>query len=286
MEVAMSTARKGTRLSAGDVPKGLLWIDGITGSQRSGWSLDAICLNNRRVDKDSLPLETGLVAPLVDIQADHFRVSKTEMFVLKVPNLEMAEKVIDPADVLRSIVPSIRSSQRHSLFKVRSDPAVYVPALLLIRMLYTGNKLLDSLLLIENGIDLLGSAQIADGIAEITPGPAYSNPNKKPVIPQIAAWMQLCLDARRSHGSVLEHFRRGEIGFHLPHVSFECWAWGISTDVGVLVTELNGVDMRLPIPSDQIVVRMGDIRHKFKSYSPMQKSPLSRSSISRRNEAS
>lgn len=268
-------ARRGTRLSAGEVPKGLLWIDGVTGGAHSNWSLDALCLNNRRIEKAPLPLATGLTAPLVDIHADHFRVSKTEMFVLKVPFLEMAEKVIDPGDILRLIAHGIKNTQRHRLYKVRSDPAVFVPALLLIRLLYTGNKLLDRLLFIENGIDLLGAARVTDGVVEITPGPAYSNPNNKPVLPQLAAWTQTCPDARRSHGSVLNHFRRGEIDLSLPRVSFECWAWGISVGGGVLVTELNAVDLQLPIPSDHIVIGVGAAQRRYRSYSPAQKSPLS-----------
>lgn len=271
----MRTARKGTRLSASDVPKGLVWIDGVRRSRTGIWEFEALCVNHRRIERASLPLETALVAPLVDVHAGHFQVSKTEMRFISIPFLERAEMLADPNDVLRLIAPGIRASTRHELYRVSCDPPIYVPALLLIRMLFTGNKLLDRLLFTENGVDLLGSARIDEGIVEVVAGPAYSNPSNKPVIPQMIAWTQLCPDARRSYGSVLNRFKQGGIGLYLPRAAYDCWAWGIATDVGLLVTEMNAVDLKRPIPADSITVRAGELRRQFRSYSPVQKSPLS-----------
>src|SRR5690606_14987638 len=118
----------------------------------------------------------------------------------------------------------------------------YVPAHLLIRLLFSGSALLDKILFTPNGIDLLGHAREKDGTIEVIPGPAYRNPQRSPTIPRLIAWTQMCSDARRAHSSVLSYAWQGLINMELPIMALQCWVWCVRTDAGLLAFDINGSD--------------------------------------------
>jgi len=271
----MNGARRGTTRAAADVPKGLLWVDGIRTMTPQGPGFECLCVSDRRIQKRTMPFVTALTAPLVHIGAPHFNDARTEMLLVEIRHLERAECLYDPRDLLKYIVPSARPSRRHHIYKISGDPPVYIPALLIIRALFAGNRILDSLLMVENGADLLGTASVVADAVEVVPGIAYPSSTMSPVLPRRVAWMQLCSDARCAHASVLQYARQGEIAIRLPRAALTCWVWGMVTDVGVLATELNGIDLRLPIPKDTIIVAGRDDQQRFPSYTPRRKSALS-----------
>lgn len=271
----MSTSRKGTRGSSRDVPKGLIWVDGIQGDTHNGWCLEGLCFVNRRITTSKFPFSVGLVAPLVDINSDLFLKSSTEMLFISVPDLASAEVVYDPGDLVRPLAHGIRPSLRHSLYKVQDEPPVYIPALLIIRALFTGNKILDQLLMIENGIDYLKVEIPQEADSDEGPGSSWIKTEDAPILTRIATWIQQCPDARLCYGSILNNARRGEIALALPHVSMEGWVWGVATDAGLIATEINAVDFRYTALNAGIAVEKGQSISRVRSYALRPKIPSS-----------
>lgn len=261
---------------ADQMPAGLVWVDGI-GRVGDQWRLETICVKPEGHVRQPMSLEAGRVLALADTRSRIFERAPTAMHKFSIADLSRAETVYDPRDVLDPLVPGIQASRRHQLIQVSDSPRVFVPALLLVRALFSGVKVLDQHLLLPNAIDLMGVARITGDAVHVTAGPAFGRSDLKAgTFARAVAWAQTCPDAKRSHASVLAHARQGEIGLSLPAVSMEFWAYGYEVDSGFLAYELNGVDVRLPIPRNELVLDAHGKTHRFASYIPTRKSPWSR----------
>lgn len=271
----MIAAQSTRRASTAKVPRGLLWIDGVRSLSGSQVILDALCCRGFKTERSPINLITAMKGPLVDERASFYRERDTDMVLLQNRSLSECETCADPRDLLEPLSHGIRPSKRHHVYRFDGDPVVWIPALLLIRALFAGSRVTEKVLMCPNGVDFLGSAQLVDDAVEIVPGPLYSNPGRYAALPRLIAWTQTCADARQSHASVLHAASSGEISLRLPDARMTCWVRGLRTDGGLLVTEVNAVDLRFPIPADQIVLTSDKEVQCWPSYEPRKKSALS-----------
>lgn len=100
---------------------------------------------------------------------------------------------------------------------------------------------------------------------------------------RVLAWVLSNLDGRLCHASILENARAGRIGLRLPEIGLSGWVHGIEMEAGLLVFDIYGVDIRFPIPSEEILLQRssgsGQPR-RFATYAPPPKSPWNRNADS------
>jgi len=87
--------------------------------------------------------------------------------------------------------------------------------------------------------------------------------------------MLMTRDGKQAHASILKYAYDEKISLDLPSVSIAGWAYGIEVGNGLLVTELNGLDVKFPLTRDKISIQVGKSVKHYTKYEPPVKSPLS-----------
>lgn len=260
------------------VADGLVWVDGIRRTS-DGWVLDALCLRGERIERHDMDLRAGLRTQLVDTEGRFYTGNVTPDIRIDVNDLRRAARVYDPEELFRHSLPRLRCSSRHAAYLLPGDQRIYVPALLIIGMLFGGQKDLERVLLSKTGMSGLGEAE--KSVSEVV-----INLKRDRVPPQISnrlarhlAWGLASEDAGRSHASILDFAKRGRIDLQMPEAGLNCWASAIECEGEFLVTELRAVDLNLPIPAPEIVVQGVGRTKRVKAYVKRKKSPKSSSYV-------
>lgn len=273
------TGRIERRESSYPVPKGLVWVDGIRLQGDSSWSLDALCLRGERIERHDMDLQAGLRTQLVDTDGRFYTRNITPDILIHVDDLRNAAPVLHPQELFRNSLPRLRTSDRHAVYLLPGDEKIYVPALLLIGMMFGGQNDIERVLLSDAGLTQFGKAEMNERQVELHLNRDQVPPTISDRLARLLAWGLVSDDARRSHASILDYAHQGRIDLKIPKVSLSCWASAIECDDEFLVTEFRSVDLKLPIPANEIVIRGVGRSKRIKSYAKRKKSPLSSSYV-------
>lgn len=210
-----------------------------------------------------------------DINLPIFRRADTLMKPFDWREVSRAERLLEPEKLVRRIVPRCSAKRRHAIFKMPGPTTVYIPAFLMIQLLFRQSIEIASRLWVPNGAAMLCHGIREDDTMKVV---AHRRIGKKlsPAEFRTLAWLNAREDARRSYASVLRYARAGEINLDLPDFRLSAWVWGIELDCGIFCAELNGTDLHLPIGTSEILARQGSKEELIPSFEPRVRSMESR----------
>jgi hypothetical protein len=190
-------------------------------------------------------------------------------------NLAFSEELVNPSELIKRAIPGIPASSDHLIYKIDGETPVYIPALLLIRSLYMGDKRLNRAVLMPNGIDLLAQrVGEAENPKIVFRRNVYQNPSGH--IVRTIAWLLSSHTARLSHASVLAAAREGRIALRNAEVMLTGWVRGIDLDgVGLLAYALGSAQLNYPVPYEEILVQVGSKEYVHQARVPINPSPWS-----------
>lgn len=252
----------------------LVWLDGFNRDKRGHYRLDAIHKYGRRLVREAFAF-SDVPGEVIGTNAPWLHRVNTCVESLVCYDLQEADAVLYPKELFECFTSDIEISNNHAIYKIDGAVSIYIPAILLIRHLFMGNRLLDQCLLLPGGIDRLGAAHVDGDAIIIYTSPMVRVTDVTARVARILAWLMTNHDARLAHASILSAARSGQIALECPPLSIEGWAHGIDLDPGLLAFQLHSVDIRLPLSQQEIVVHVGDKIRRFSSYSPPQRSPWS-----------
>lgn len=252
---------------------GVIWIDGIEQDRNRQWQARIFERKRIRVEADLRRFD-DLPKIAVDVSDNWFTATRTCNVAFTFPDLSQAEQLLRPKELVSRFSRDLAVSDRHAIYKISDGEQNYfIPAMLLIKKLFGGNQVFERYLLLPNGADLMGVAQVEAERIRITTNRGIEEPDVSKRYARILAWLLTNDAAKRAHASVLRHAREGGIGLEVPSVAMSGWIRGIVMDEGIFVVTMDGVDMRLPIEREKVVIKAGSKRWYFKSYEPRVLSP-------------
>lgn len=205
------------------------WLDAITHTRHAGW-----CYQGIRSGKE---LEPTLVQPAEELKQHlYYRTPWQEQLdegffiTVDIPDIARGQRLINPRPVIRSLIPGLKSTGKHALYRFDIDGEIYVfPALFFIAWLYLRRRALAHYLfmpgMLESHLD--PSPELKDEEIIMRVGPSFNRKWLTGDNARFMAWLALHADVRRAWGSVAEHALRGEIDLALPHASMQGRVGGI-----------------------------------------------------------
>lgn len=250
------------------------WVDSIFRDRDGHWKLQLLCNDGGQWVSRAVPAET----PHLEMMDETVFVPRirTGCLPLNSINLAAMEELVDPIGLFSPWMPGMPASRNHSVYKLDVDGiSVFVPAFLLIQALYMGDKMLHRALWTPNGIDILVNST----------GPATEpqlrfrkNPEQNPSghVVRTLAWLTSSRDARLSHANVLGAARDGRISLRPVEVYINGWIRGVDLDErGLLAFALGSVHLTYPVPYKDVVVHVGNKKHRHSAKGRPNPSPWS-----------
>jgi hypothetical protein len=239
------------------------WLNGWQRSSR-GWELESVVRQGAGWETRLLPA-SWLVqnSRLFEPSARPFARSRSRSFQLRVPDLTRLSPLLEPGRLLTALVPPARRT-RQAVYAAAGDgeQQVYVPATLLLRVLWMWNPSAMDALLTPNSLAMyLRHIDDAEGSRVEVSGPLARVGGSDTGLRRLS-WLAQCADAQASWSSVLTFAHDGALRLRLPRASLEAWAWGIELPTGTLVAELSAVSLSFELPQEGCRVLLGSDSHR------------------------
>lgn len=255
-----------------------LWVDGLAPMGRGDWGVSALRWHKHSLSRAVVPFERALELPAIDDTASLFERRKTLSKPFNCPDLSRAKPILYPEELLASLHPDLAVSRNHFIYKIGDDDdSFYIPAIVLIHALFTGNRLLNRHLMRPMAPDLLGVAASDATTIYVHGNRGINAAHMNGRNARLLAWLLTKDDARLAHASVLANARKGRLAITPPEVAISAWVRGFEMDVGLFVFQINEeLDLRFPLERSTIVFRAGSKLGTFPSYEPPNRSPQSK----------
>lgn len=225
------------------------WFDGIEQSSRGEWCFDGLYLKERETLHQPVPVFEAVEQDL--LRLDAWSATGAEGFFEKVSlNLSRGQKLLSPRPVLRRLIPGLKLSSRHAIYRFEVGNEIYlVPALFFINELYFSCASAAPYLLqpgvLENYVDPAPEL-VADSVRIRLP-PSMVVSRCKEDTACMLAWMALTPEAPKCWGSIWFNAWENRIDLRLPDVSmtgrlggyvvdgmrFVCWSREVTFDRGL-----------------------------------------------------
>ena len=252
----------------------LIWLDGVARDKTGRFVLSTL----QRVGRDIVSgTVTYPAVPSEVINTNAPWLSRTSTFAqsLVCRDLRAAERLLYPAEVFQRFSHGIQISENHEIYKIDGTVPIYIPAILLIRELFAGSRLLNEHLLLPGAVDRLGVAHVEGEVIVVHASPVIRAVDMTARLAQLLAWLLTNREAKLAHASILSAARCGKIAIDRPELSITGWARGIDLDPGLLAVQLHAVDIRLPLRQKEIIVHVGKTTRHYRCYAPPVRSPWS-----------
>lgn len=176
---------------------------------------------------------------------------------LRIPDLSQLSALLEPGDVLKSVVPAARRTRHAVYVATHEGRQIYLPAALLFPELWNWTDGCLEALLTPNSLALcLSCGDAADApsvhVAGLLARTAASDTGLRRL-----CWLAQCSDAQASWSSVLTFAHRGELRLRLPRASLDVWARGVELPTGLLIGECWAVNLSFELPKSDYIVSVG-----------------------------
>ena len=238
------------------------WLDGWR-STRAGWMLDGFARGPsgwevRTLSPSCLLQRRRLFEP----SAAPFARMPSNSVHLKISDMSKLSPLLEPGKLIGSFVPAARRT-RHAIYvTVHKGRQVYLPAALLLPLLWTWTAgALDALLTPNSLAMYLARAEREDGLHVHASG-RLAHVGTSDTSLRRLSWLAQCADAQASWASVLTFAHSGELRLRLPSASLDAWAWGVELPTGLLVAELSPAPLAFELPRSKSHVLVGSVCHQ------------------------
>lgn len=239
-----------------------IWLDGWRRTGQ-GWMLDGFARNASGWAVRTLPPLCLLQRRrLFEPSAAPFARLQSNSVHLKIPDLSKLSPLLQPGKVIGSLVPPARHT-RHAIYvAVHQGRQVYLPAALLLPLLWMWTaRALDALLTPNSLAMYLSRAEREDGLHVHASGRLAQVGTSDTSLRRLS-WLAQSGDAQASWGSVLTFAHSGELRLRLPRATLDVWAWGVELPTGLLVAELSPAPVGFDLPMSKCHVMVGNVIHQ------------------------
>lgn len=179
-----------------------------------------------------------------------------------VPDLSILAPLMSPGELLGQFLPEASETQ-HSIFVIEGERGrIYLPAMLLIQVLWLWSERSARMLWIPNSLDAeMGPAASGLAAKECVVTADYLGTQLSDVSLRRLAWLAQCSDARSSWSSVLTNAHIGKLSLSLPRAELNGWVWGIQVAGGVLACQLMAPHLTFDLVAKAATVRVGRTVH-------------------------
>lgn len=179
---------------------------------------------------------------------------------IRIHDLSALAPLLEPGLVVSQVVPRARET-RHALFvHLEDDQRVYLPAVLLLRLLWMWTDSATEALLTPNSLALCLQRHEVNGRLTIEATGSLLALGRSDTSVRRLCWLAQSGDARASWSSVLTFAHEGKLDLRLPTASLDAWAWGVETTTGFLVAELSAAHLRFVLSQEDCDVRLGKVQ--------------------------
>lgn len=232
----------------------------LNGWQRSagGWMLQAVGLEGSDWGTQLLPASWLLERrALFEPSAAPYARLATSSVRLRIPDLSQLSPLLEPGNVLKSVVPPARRT-RHAIYvATHEDRQIYLPAALLIPELWSWTAGCLEALLTPNSLGLyLSQGEAAEG-PQVRACGLLARTGASDTGLRRLCWLAQCSDAQASWASVLTFAHDGELRLRLPRASLDAWARGVELPTGLLIAEWWAVNLSFELPKSDCTVSIG-----------------------------
>jgi hypothetical protein len=246
----------------------LLWIDAIERASSGDWQVRTVRAQGKNRSLRSVPVANAAALPAAHGFGHFYHDVPTRVVPISCCDLSRSERVLKPSALVRRATRGLRVSDAHEIYRLPGEPAIYVPAFLLIRTLFMGPRAFNERLLTPQGLDLLATPAASDDprIMRLELARRLADPPPSDRAVRMAAWAIHSREARCAHASVLDHARHGRIGLDRPALPLKCWASCFEFDYGLLAFEFVSAETDLPSDAREIVIREGRRMRRISTY--------------------
>lgn len=237
------------------------WLDGWRRTQ-DGWMLDGFAREAsgwaaRTLSPSCLLQRRRLFEP----SAAPFARLHSNSVHLKIPDLSKLSPLLQPGKLIGSLIPPARRTRQAIYVTVHQGRQVYVPAALLLPLLWTWTAGALDALLTPNSLGMyLSRAEREDGLHVEASG-LLARVGASDTSLRRLSWLAQCSDAQASWASVLTFAHNGELRLRLPSAALDVWAWGVELPTGLLVAELSPAPLEIDLPRSKCNVKVGNVTH-------------------------
>ena len=176
---------------------------------------------------------------------------------IRIDDLSVLAPLLEPGLVVAAVVPRARDT-RHALFVyLDEERRVYLPAMLLLRLLWMWTDNTAHALMTPNSLALGLQRYEVEGRFTVEATGGLLAVGRSDTSVRRLCWLPQSRDARASWSSVLTFAHEAKLGLRLPSASLDAWAWGVETPTGFLVAELSAADLRFELPQEDCDVKLG-----------------------------
>jgi hypothetical protein len=239
---------------ANGATQSVVWVDGWV-QERTSFVLEAVHGSGNSWTRNRVPLAQARDVLVCDLNAQAFGRLRTGSRRLEEVQLGRLQKLVSPGDIFPRQLAVLRPT-RHDVFVWEGEAGrLYLPALLLIRLLWLWSPQMAQAVLQPSSVDALIAPATAAGDMRVAS--RLVSPDRPAGVLRRIAWLAQANDARRSWGSVLASARAGRLSLSLPEATLSAWAWGVEFASGFLCCELKTVQLGFRLPNPTGVMRIG-----------------------------
>lgn len=176
---------------------------------------------------------------------------------IRIHDLSALAPLLEPGVVVSEVLPRARNT-RHALFvHIDEEHRVYVPAMLLLRLLWMWTDSTPEVLMTPNSLTLGLQRGVVDGKLTVEAAGSFMSVGRSDTSLRRLCWLAQSSNARASWASVLTFAHEGKLGLRLPSASLDAWAWGVETQTGLLVAELSAPYLQFELSQEDCDVKLG-----------------------------
>lgn len=233
------------------------WLHGWQRSSQ-GWKLEAV--GGKRGAWETRLLPAAWLQErrrLFEPSAPPYTRLPTTTTKLHIDDLSRLSPLVEPGELLKSFIPGAAQT-RHAVYAAaQGDSRFFVPAALLLAVLWAWTANALQALLTPNSLALFLGRSEGDGHFTVDASGLLARLGTSDTTLRRLCWLAQCSDAQASWSSVLTHAHDGAIRLELPSASFEAWVRGVQLPTGLLVSELWATHLSFELPRPQCRVSLG-----------------------------